>query len=425
MQEKSTPLFKVIGPGLLFAGSAVGVSHLVQSTRAGAGYGMALVVFIVLAFIAKYPSFMLAPRYSAVTGRPVLASYRQQGPLAMAFYGLSTFTAMFIGVAANLLVTAGLLLALFPVELSPVAVAAIISSIAISLLVMGHYHLLEIIMRCLMAFLTIATIVATVMAFPMIDWTISGAWLPEQYDIATILFLAALVGWMPTPTDVSVWQSQWTVAKIRDSGYQPSLKEATLDFNVGYITTLLLAFCFVILGTAVVHSAGKTLVGNPAEFAAGVIGLYEHALGKWSGSLVGIAAVAVMLSTLLTIMDGFPRGAANFLLLLQGQEEGVNESEADGKRRHRYYWVMLVIMVLGGLAILQFFSGQFTAFVDFGATAAFLSAPFFALLNYRAMLGEEIPQEARLGKGLHIWSIAGIVLLFGFAFAYIYFALLR
>ncbi len=28
-------IWKVLGPGLLYAGAAVGVSHLVQSTRAG------------------------------------------------------------------------------------------------------------------------------------------------------------------------------------------------------------------------------------------------------------------------------------------------------------------------------------------------------------------------------------------------------
>ena len=33
---------KKIGPGLLFAGSAIGVSHLVQSTKAGANFGFGL-----------------------------------------------------------------------------------------------------------------------------------------------------------------------------------------------------------------------------------------------------------------------------------------------------------------------------------------------------------------------------------------------
>ena len=38
---------KAIGPGLLLAAIAVGVSHLVQSTRAGALYGFAMLIFIV------------------------------------------------------------------------------------------------------------------------------------------------------------------------------------------------------------------------------------------------------------------------------------------------------------------------------------------------------------------------------------------
>ena len=33
---------KKLGPGLLFAGAAIGVSHLVQSTRAGADFGWGL-----------------------------------------------------------------------------------------------------------------------------------------------------------------------------------------------------------------------------------------------------------------------------------------------------------------------------------------------------------------------------------------------
>ncbi len=33
----------VLGPGLLYAGAAIGVSHLVQSTRAGAEYEFGLI----------------------------------------------------------------------------------------------------------------------------------------------------------------------------------------------------------------------------------------------------------------------------------------------------------------------------------------------------------------------------------------------
>ena len=53
-------LFKTFGPGILFASTAIGVSHLVQSTRAGAEYGFSLLIFVLLANILKYPFFELA-----------------------------------------------------------------------------------------------------------------------------------------------------------------------------------------------------------------------------------------------------------------------------------------------------------------------------------------------------------------------------
>ena len=37
-----------LGPGLLFAGAAIGVSHLVQSTRSGADFGFGLIWALVL-----------------------------------------------------------------------------------------------------------------------------------------------------------------------------------------------------------------------------------------------------------------------------------------------------------------------------------------------------------------------------------------
>ena len=43
------------GPGLLYAGAAVGVSHLVQSTRAGAEFGLQLLAVIILVNVIKYP----------------------------------------------------------------------------------------------------------------------------------------------------------------------------------------------------------------------------------------------------------------------------------------------------------------------------------------------------------------------------------
>jgi len=58
--------FNRLGPGLLFASMAIGTSHLVLSTKAGAVYGMLMVVPILLANLLKYPFFEFGVRYTRV-----------------------------------------------------------------------------------------------------------------------------------------------------------------------------------------------------------------------------------------------------------------------------------------------------------------------------------------------------------------------
>ena len=53
---------KKLGPGLLFAGAAIGVSHLVLSTKAGGDFGFGLVWALIIINLIKYPFFEFAPR---------------------------------------------------------------------------------------------------------------------------------------------------------------------------------------------------------------------------------------------------------------------------------------------------------------------------------------------------------------------------
>jgi Mn2+/Fe2+ NRAMP family transporter len=422
-QGVSHSFIKVIGPGLLFAGSAIGVSHLVQSTRAGAMYGLGLVIFILLANFAKYPCFLFAPRYAAATGRSVLSSYRRQGRPALVFYGLSTLLTMFIATAVTLLVASGLIKATLNLDVGILPIAFCISIIGISLLQIGNYHWFDRIMKLLVLILTVFTIVATILVFPTINWQDSGMLIPETFDLATILFIAALVGWMPTPPDVSVWQSLWTVEKIRDAGYMPTTKEAKLDFDIGYIVTIILAICFVIMGTAVMHGTDRVFESGAASFATQIINLYRQALGDWSGALVGIAAFSVLFSTFLTVLDGFPRGLANLILCFEGKDESIEVLEEIDTLRKNMTTVIMIIMVIVSLIILQLFFSHFQKMIDFAATISFLTAPVFAYLNHRAIVGKEVNPEARPGFWLRIWSIAGIATLSCFSVAYLYLTL--
>ena len=68
---------KSLGPGLLYAAAAIGVSHLVQSTRAGADFGLQLIFAVIIANLVKYPIFKVGPVYTAVTGKSLLEGYLQ------------------------------------------------------------------------------------------------------------------------------------------------------------------------------------------------------------------------------------------------------------------------------------------------------------------------------------------------------------
>ena len=69
---------KKLGP-LLFAGAAIGVSHLVQSTRAGADFGWGLIWALILVNLFKYPFFQFGPRYALATGESLLDGYKIRG----------------------------------------------------------------------------------------------------------------------------------------------------------------------------------------------------------------------------------------------------------------------------------------------------------------------------------------------------------
>ena len=68
-----------LGPGLLFAGAAIGVSHLVQSTRAGADFGWGLLWALLLSNLFKYPFFQFGTRFALATHKNLLEGYFQLG----------------------------------------------------------------------------------------------------------------------------------------------------------------------------------------------------------------------------------------------------------------------------------------------------------------------------------------------------------
>jgi Mn2+/Fe2+ NRAMP family transporter len=418
--------FKSLGPGLLWAGAAIGVSHLVQSTRAGAGFGFALLGLVIVANVFKYPAFSFGPRYAAATGTSLLEGYRRRGRWALVVYALLTLGTMFTVQAVVTLVTAALGTAALGWTEPVLGISSMfwfslgLTVVCAGLLLVGHYRWLDRIVKVVVAILTLSTVSATLLVLPEIRWA-EMSFLPSAdlfRDPVTLLFLVALVGWMPSAFDISIWHSLWTLARRNETGHAPSIKESLLDFNIGYIGTALLALCFLTLGAGVMYGSGEEFAESGAGFATQVVRLYSRNLGAWSEPLIGISALTVMFSTTLTVVDGFPRAIAS--LVARFREAEIPEYQTGFSRR--VYWVALVVLGAGALVIIRIGGSAFKPLVDLTMMLSFLTAPALALLNHRAILGAEVPGEYRPGPKLIWYSRAGI--LFSAAFA-VYFLVVR
>ena len=394
-------IFKSLGPGLLFAGAAVGVSHLVQSTRAGADFGFGLLWVLLLATIFKYPFFQFGPRYAAATGETLLDGYKKLGKVVLAISYAISFLTMFIIQAAVTIVTAGLAINIFGTfDLFTWSVLITISSMII--LLVGKYKLLDGLMKYVILLLTICTLFAVTAALLKNNQAFSFEQVIPKGTIE-ITFLIAFLGWMPTSLDISIWQSIWSVEKEKISHQKITPKQAIFDFNVGYIGTIFLAACFLILGALVMHNSEQSFSNKGGIFAEQLIELYTKNLGNFAYVFIAIAALTTMFSTTITALDASPRAMSKANELLFPTKIKLN------------YWFWIVVLSLGTFIILKYFSDNMGLMVKIGTILSFLTAPFYAILNYILITGKHTPKEHRPSIYLKILSICGIIFLAGFS----------
>jgi len=390
---------KKLGPGFLFAGAAIGVSHLVQSTRAGADFGFGLLWALLLINAIKYPFFQFGPRYASATGESLLNGYYKMSKWVLGTYIILTFATMFTIQTAVTIVTAGIASSLFGGS-SLVFWTAIIIGICVIILWMGKYKVLDSLMKIIVIFLTISTIVAVALAIKPTQSIDFSQIIPS--DAVSIAFLIAFMGWMPAPLDISIWHSVWTVEKKK---LNPSIsfKQSLLDFNVGYITTIILAIGFVSLGALVMFGSGESFSLKGGEFANQLINMYTHSLGNGAKVIIGIAALTTMFSTTLTTLDASPR------VMQKSTEIFSNQKFPKG------YLFWLLILVLGTLSIFFFFISEMELLIKIATILSFLTAPFYAIANYKLLTGIHTPEEARPSKFLKIYSLISIVILLIFS----------
>ena len=394
-----------LGPGLLFAGAAIGVSHLVQSTRAGADFGWGLLWALILVNLFKYPFFQYGLRFTVATKKSLLDGYMELGKGYLRAYFFLNIGTMFTIQTAVTIVTAGLASQIFGISDNLVYWSVAITLICTLILWLGKYATLDRIVKWVILILTATTMIAVGLAsFKNITPLPLTQIFPEE---TSLLFLIAFMGWMPAPMDISVWHSLWTIEKNKESASNLTMKESLFDFNVGYWVTLILGVCFMGLGAFVMFGTGTEFSNKGGVFAAQLIELYTSTLGNGVYLIIAIAALATMFSTTITTLDASPRAMSKTIELLYP------------KRNKNDYKMWLLILAGGTIFIFTFLLSEMGLLIRIATVLSFITAPFYAFLNFKLVLSNQMPEEYKPSKRLKILSVLGLVFLISFALGYL------
>lgn len=391
-----------LGPGILMATAAIGGSHLVASTQAGAIFGWQLFWLIVVVNVLKYPFFRFGIEYTLATKKSLVEGYQSKGPwFFYSFIGLNIIAAV-VNTAGVLLLTASLLHYALPITISVTLLCWLILAVCLVILLLGHFKALDNVAKAIMALLTLATVIALVIAFsngPMAPVDYIG---PSPYELAMLGFMVALMGWMPAPIEISALSSLWL--KEKQSQQTVTRSQGLFDFNLGYWLTAILALVFFSLGVLVQYGQSTKIELGGVAFAKQLIDMYALTIGEWARPLVSVIAFLCMFGTTLTVLDGYARtlNESHKLLGFKQSKHSLN--------------IWLILQSLAGMAVILFFKSALGPMLTFAMTLAFLTTPIFAWLNFSLVRSEPSIQHSTAIRSL---SWLGLIYLVGFALMFL------
>jgi len=399
-----------LGPGMMLAAASVGVSHLVFSTQAGANYGLSLIWFVALVVLLKYPAFRFAVQYAGVTGMSLVDGYAKISKLAVAWLLIGFVVDMFIATSAVAMLTAGLIISIFDLQLPGPQVAVTLTVVTALVLANGHYSKAEGIVKVLVLAFSVLTVVTMLFALPLLGDQGRAVFAELSPDRSLAVFMIAVAGWMPIPTNAAVLVAEWVREKGIATRGEFGARPALFDFHVSYALALVIAVCFVIMGTATLFETGRAVPREAAAFATELFGVFTALIGDFMYPIIVSTALAVMWSTQVALMDAMPR-------VMDRLTAVIGKRPDDAPRRYSWF---LVAQVVGVSIILLFMLQSFSTFIVLATSMGFITAPAIGYYNYVAVTSRDVPEEDRPTQGMIAWNWVAIVIMACFAAAFVY-----
>jgi len=293
-----------IGPGLVIAATGLGAGDLIAASVAGARFGTTILWAAILGALMKYVMNEGLTRWQLATGTTLLEGWVQRLPKFISIYFLIYLVLWSFIVAGALIAGTGLAAhALYP-EISVARWGIIHSLLALALVLIGRYSLLEQLMKFFMGLMLVVVIICAVMVAPGLSGIVSGLLIPSIPD-GSVMFIFSIIGGVGGSVTLLCY-GYWI--RERDWNQPQDLPRSRLDLVVAYVLTGLFGIAIIIVSAGVspevITGPGMVLgVANQLEIVVGPFGKWCFLVGFWSA----------VFSSMLGVWQGVPYLFADFV----------------------------------------------------------------------------------------------------------------
>jgi Mn2+/Fe2+ NRAMP family transporter len=388
-----------IAPGLFLIGYNIGTGSITTMASSGAAYGMTMIWPLLLSCIFTFFLIMLFGRYTSMTGKTILSTFRTHiGTGVTVFVLVSLLVSEWVscmgvmGVVTQVVQEWSRPLTRSGNGFSPVITALIFGSLLYYLFWNGQHRIFERVLAVFVGIMGLSFILTMFMVIPEPEEVLSGLVPRIPDDADAMLIMAGMVGTtmgaiLYVVRSILVQEKGWKEGDLKNER-----RDAIISVSMMFI-----------LSVAVMAAAAGTLhpLGLKVDNAIDMVKLMEPLAGRFAISVFVGGIVAAGLSSLFPIILLAPWLFADY-------NNKPRNMKSTGSRLLVLFGVLLglVVPVFGGRPVLVMIISQ--------AMAAIVTPLVLALMLYiynkRSVMGDHA-----LGVAPNL--TLGIVLLFTMAMA--------
>lgn len=302
--NKSTCSLRNIGPGLVIAATGLGAGDLIAASVAGARYGTAILWVAIIGALMKYAMNEGLTRWQLATGTTLLEGWVQRLPKIISLYFFVYLILWSFIVAGALIAASGLAAhALYPTV--SVEIWGILHSLlALVLVMIGRYALLERLMKFFMGVMLLVVIICAALVAPGMSGIASGLLMPSIPE-GSVLFIFGVIGGVGGSVTLLCY-GYWI--RERDWIRREDLPRTRFDLMIAYLLTGLFG-----IGIMIISSGMQADVATGTKMALGIASHLEAVIGPFGKWCFLIGFWSAVFSSMLGVWQGIPYLFADFV----------------------------------------------------------------------------------------------------------------